>query len=355
MNEIPRSKKEIGVFCSYVPLEIIESAGFRPRMITGLEAGEPDTFIPVNVCSYIRRCASFLNSPGADNLAGIVLTDSCYPMMRLYDFVRRRTATANTWLLRVPRLLSAESYSFFRKELDALAENLLAASGMAGSDRLKQAIGIYNRSRRLNARLTSLMMEGRPGLAGRLSSIHSAAYHIPREDFNGELEACLAEYMGEKDAKPGGRPRILIAGSFFIHTDLIELLEEMGALVVALDSCSHDRLGTSTIPGGDKDPMDSLAAGYLEKPACPRMRSSREHIHRMRLLARKGLFDGVIYILMKFCTPHAYNVPVWKKTLEEAGVPMMLLETEDGRWDSPRVVTRLEAYMESLREKIHVR
>ncbi len=344
-------RREVAVFCSYVPLEIIEAAGFRPRMVSGLEADNPASALPVNLCPYVRCSASFLTGPGARDLAGVVLTDSCYPMQRLWDFVLERTTFPLKRFVRVPRLRSPEAATFYRGELDRLARGLAEDGGLPHDpERLRATVALYNHSRTLNGELTALMLQGRrPGLAAFLSSVHTRAYHLPREEFNLLMEERLRKEQAVRGEKSSTGLRLMLAGSFFIHAELIDILENLGARVVALDSCAHDRLGTTLIDPQGGDLLQSLALGYLGKPPCPRMRSSREHIAQMARLASGEHFDGVVYLLMKFCTPHAYNVPLWREAMRRAGVRMMVLETEGGNWSQPRVLTRLEAFIESLR------
>jgi benzoyl-CoA reductase/2-hydroxyglutaryl-CoA dehydratase subunit BcrC/BadD/HgdB len=55
-----------------------------------------------------------------------------------------------------------------------------------------------------------------------------------------------------------------------------------------------------------------------------------------------------VYLLMKNCTPHAYAVPRWRARLERSGVPLLVLEVEDDNWSQPRLMTRLEAFLETL-------
>src|SRR3712207_7513847 len=50
--------------------------------------------------------------------------------------------------------------------------------------------------------------------------------------------------------------------------------------------------------------------------------------------------DGAIYALMKFCDPEEYDYPVFKKDLEEAGLPHLLIEIEQG---TDRKSTRLNS------------
>ena len=145
------------------------------------------------------------------------------------------------------------------------------------------------------------------------------------------------------------RPRLLLVGSYFVTAELVELLRGMGADVCALESCAHYRIGTPPVAlkeGGD--PLLALAEAYLAQPPCPRMAAGGERAESAGRLAAAGAVDGVVYLVMKSCTPHAYAVPHWRERLERAGAPLLVLEVEDADWAQPRLATRLEAFVEAL-------
>ncbi|MEN8135905.1 MAG: 2-hydroxyacyl-CoA dehydratase family protein [Thermodesulfobacteriota bacterium] len=353
MAEQSAGPAAIGVFCSYVPLELIEATGFRPQLITGLEAERSDPRLPANLCSYVRRCATFLDSQVAQQeLSGLIVTDSCFPMLRLWDNIQERANFPFQYLLKVPRLNSQSAIDFFGRELEQLAEDLSLINGIAfDKEKLYSAIELYNHFRSLNQRLLKIIMVGgRPQLAARLTGLHASASLQNRRELNLQLENLLAEIEGsEPDVSKAQRPRLLVAGSHFIDHKLMSTLADLGGEVVGVDSCLYDRIDTDLIKADKNDPIPGLAAGYLYKTPCPRMRANREHLFQIGSQTDNGDYDGIIFLQMKSCALHSYNLPVWRNMMHETGVPLLILEIEDGEWASPRTVTRLEAFLESLR------
>jgi benzoyl-CoA reductase/2-hydroxyglutaryl-CoA dehydratase subunit BcrC/BadD/HgdB len=353
MAEHSASLRAIGVFCSYVPLELIEAAGFRPQLITGLEAERSDPYLPANLCSYVRRCATFLNSQAArQELSGLIVADSCYPMLRLWDSIQERGNFPFQYLLKVPRLNSPAAIDFFSRELVKLAEDLAMINGTAFErERLFSAIELYNHFRRLNQRVLKMMtIGGRPELAARFTGLHASASSQNRGELNLQLENLLAEMADSvPDATTTKRPRLLVAGSHFLDNKLMTTLTDLGGEVVGIDSCLYERIDAALIKADKGDPIPGLAAGYLHKTPCPRMKANRDHLCQMGSQIDNGDYDGIIFLQMKACTLHSYNLPVWRKMKHETGVPLLILEIEDGEWSSPRTMTRLEAFLESLR------
>jgi benzoyl-CoA reductase/2-hydroxyglutaryl-CoA dehydratase subunit BcrC/BadD/HgdB len=56
----------------------------------------------------------------------------------------------------------------------------------------------------------------------------------------------------------------------------------------------------------------------------------------------------VVFLLLKFCDPHAFDYPYLKGKLGERKVPSLLLEIEPGGVPQGAVETRLEAFVETL-------
>lgn len=141
----------------------------------------------------------------------------------------------------------------------------------------------------------------------------------------------------------------MLVGSYFVTTELIELLSALGADVCAVETCAHYRVGTPPVVlAADGDPLLALAEAYLAQPPCPRMQEGGERAEAAGRLADSGAVDGVVYLLMKSCTPHAYAVPHWRERLERAASSLLVLEVEDADWSQPRLATRLEAFVEAI-------
>ena len=337
------SAQQIGVLCAYVPRELIEAAGFEVRVVSGLEADGFEEVLPANLCPHVRRAAGLLSQPGAADLAGVVVADSCFPMLRLWDHLEASGAAIPRWLLHVPHRDTPLAARYFRDELERLAAGLAVAAGLPGLAvaRIEAAVAASNRHREQCRQAVAGLLEGRIlRLTPRLLDL-----------FEGRAAAAIdvAPEVPENIAVARRRPRVMLVGSYFVTKELVELLHGMGADVCAVESCAHYRSGTSPVAlaaGGD--PFLALAEAYLAQPPCPRMQGGGERAEAAGRLVDAGAVDGVVYLLMKSCTPHAYAVPLWRERLERAGAPLLVLEVEDDDWSQPRLATRLEAFVEAL-------
>ena len=57
---------------------------------------------------------------------------------------------------------------------------------------------------------------------------------------------------------------------------------------------------------------------------------------------------GVIFVMLKFCDPHAFDYPYIRELLDRAGVPSLLLEIEEQHMSFEQMRTRLEAFIEMI-------
>jgi benzoyl-CoA reductase/2-hydroxyglutaryl-CoA dehydratase subunit BcrC/BadD/HgdB len=69
--------------------------------------------------------------------------------------------------------------------------------------------------------------------------------------------------------------------------------------------------------------------------------------HIVRLVKEKNA-RGVIFLLFKFCDPHAFDYPDIKKYMDEAGIPVLLLEIDDPLPAEGQLKTRFEAFLEMV-------
>jgi benzoyl-CoA reductase/2-hydroxyglutaryl-CoA dehydratase subunit BcrC/BadD/HgdB len=66
-------------------------------------------------------------------------------------------------------------------------------------------------------------------------------------------------------------------------------------------------------------------------------------------LVQETQADGVVIVMMKFCDPEEFDYPIYKKELEEAGIPMLYLEIEQKMDSIEQIRTRIQAFTEMLK------
>lgn len=165
------------------------------------------------------------------------------------------------------------------------------------------------------------------------------------------LERLVAEVSGIK-GEPDVLPGILISGSVLENPRIVDLVEECGARVVSDDLCNGTRgFWDDVAPGGDA--LTALARHYLGRTPCPRMKEARRRFDHVLAMIEEFHADGIIFYTLKFCDPYLYDVPLLKAELAERGIPALQLEGDFTPGTLGRVRTRIEAFIEMLRQNVH--
>jgi len=130
--------------------------------------------------------------------------------------------------------------------------------------------------------------------------------------------------------------------------DVYAMIEESGGEIVWDDFCTGARYFTGLTDAGS-DPLSSIGERLLNRVVCPAKHADLEGRaeHIIRLVKEKNA-QGVIFLLFKFCDPHAFDYPYLKERLERAGIPLMNVEVDDSLPAGGQLKTRFEAFLEML-------
>lgn len=322
--------KRIGYVCTYIPLEIIEAFGFiAERILPKGETEKEDALLDPNFCPYVR--ALFTHLSLRKDLSGLVFTDACDGMRRLFDAVKRKLSIP-TFLFNVPRKADETSVFFFKSCLEDFILWLKEISGLdLKEENLRRAIEQNNETKRL---LEELIKKGIK--KSLLFDLIKEGFSKERAVFNLSLKEALSSFSFEE-----GKIKILLTGSILEQKELLEFLEDLSAKILFLDFCTGFRF-TEPIEIED-EPLMALSRSYLTKPACGRMVDGR----RKRLLQSLiGEAQGLIYYVPKFCDPYLYELPLLKRLCNEKGVSFLFLEGEYSERLTGQMKTRIQAFLE---------
>ena len=363
-----KSPGTIGYACAYTPLALIDAAGFSPYRV--LPLGDlPDKagrFLHDNLCPHVKGILDRAAGDDLPPLDGVVVMNSCDALRRLADGWRRVRPDDPVALVDLPvtQPVTASdggddgddgTVAFFGRELSNLAETLtrwggrtVTAEGIAGSvERVNRIAGLLDRLRLREHRGL------RDGGGARMQGIYNAAATEPLESTLATLEALAGEADGETDPAPTGDPvPIFLFGNVLPDPKVFDLFETCGARVAADDLCTGSRLFTPLEFDGAGTAMDRLARAILARPACARTfdptRPGRL-AETVLAAARDCGARGVIGHTVKFCDPYLARLPGVRETLQDAGIPFLLLEGDCTMRSIGQHRTRIEAFVEMLR------
>lgn len=352
--------KVVGLFCSFVPLEIVYAAGVLPVGLCSFTE-EPipaaETHLPKNLCPLIK--ASY----------GFALTDTC-PYFYFSDLVVGETTCdgkkkmfellgelKETYVMQLPHSRDAASVAFWKGQIIAFKEKMESFFGVTiTEDAIRDAIRLKNHERQVMRRYLEL---------GKLDPAPMSGYEMGTRldagSFSFDLEQrcriveertaeVLADWEANYKGKPSVKPRILVTGcpNAGVREKIIRTVEEMGASIVAFDTCSGIRDKLELVDENNPDVYEALAVKYLNI-SCSVMSPNSGRKEYLADMLDEYKVDGVIEIVLQSCHTYAVEAHFIKRLVtEEKGLPYLNIETDYSQSDKGQINTRLAAFLETI-------
>lgn len=350
----------VGMFCSFVPTELVYAAGALPVGLCAF-TDEPipaaEANLPRNLCPLIK--ASY----------GFALTDTC-PYFYFSDFVVGETTCdgkkkmfellgeiKDTYVMQLPHRRDKAALAFWREQIIAFQHKLEAFYGITITEEdIRTAIRRKNRERDVMRRFLELgKLDPAPMSGYEMGTrIDAGSFSFDLEERCSDVERrtaqVLAQWQAREDKTPSRRPRLLITGcpNAGVREKIIRAVEELGANVVAFDTCNGIREKVESVDESNPDVYDALARKY-HNINCSVMSpndSRRDYIGRM---IDEYKVDGVIEMVLQSC--HTYDMETFfirRFVTREKGLPYLNIETDYSQADKGQINTRLAAFLETI-------
>jgi benzoyl-CoA reductase subunit C len=346
--------KVLGYFCTYVPEEIPYAAGVLPVRILG--SHEPQDVTEPHIfgmfCPFCRDCLAQGLKGRYDYLDGIMIAQSCLHVRQTYTSWQKHVPTDYHYYLPMPHgVQSDRAYPYLAGELQAFQRSVEEWTGKKISDEdLRRSIELHNSSRRLLRQVYELRRGSSPPLTGEEAmEMVMSNQMVDKEEHIRAIEEVL-EQLPERRLGRDDSTRLMVVGSEDDDIDFMQMVESLGATVVVDDHCTGTRYFWNEVEL-DGDIHHSLAARYIDRPACPSKDwPERTRIPHVLALAEEYQVQGAILIQQKFCDPHELDIPALKKALEDKGIKTLFLEF-DVTVPLGQFRIRVEAFLEMLRQE----
>ena len=295
----------IGYICKYTPIEIFEAMGVETCRIEPdvTNFNQADTLMHPNLCSYAKGVVETVLD---GQYEGIILTTCCDSIRRVYDVLKEKLPGTFVYLLDVPRIAKDAGIDLYEKKIREMVSAYESFSGKVFHEQSLADI--------LQARLLD---------KGKLAE----------KDLQNESSA--------QTVKVG----ILGARA---NPNIKRILDEHGAEIVFDFTCTGVERKLLLEKEGV---LHGYVRGLISQFPCMRMEAAanREQIIGQYL----GRADGIIYHTVQFCDNYSYEY-AWLR--ERLSKPLLLLETDYTRQSYGQILTRMEAFLESLAavSKIHM-
>lgn len=355
-----KGRKIIGWACNYIPEEILFAAGMVPFRVTGgvgmIKMEEADAVLSIYSCSFSRTCLQRLIKKDYAFMDGFVGCATCDGMRRMGDAWSSEYVKSEVpllYMVSLPHKFDERAKRFFSEELRMLCRIIEKEFGSKITDYdLVEAIGLYNHSRKLMKRLYDMRKFNSPSISGfEVQEVLNAMVAMPREEFNPLLEGLLEE-LETRRRSDGDKIRLMLNGSILNNPDFIKGIEALGANVVVDSLCNGARYWWGEVDLElCPDPVEALADYYLGRSPCPRAVPSDKRFQFIEGLVKDFRVEGVVSEIIRYCSIHIYDEPRARERLKDIDIPSLALEIEYGTGISGQVKTRVQAFIEMLKER----
>jgi len=350
-------RKIVGCYPVYTPVELIHASGMLPVGVIGggnrIEIAYADSRFQSFVCSIVKSTLELGLTDKLHFLDGIVFHSICDPARNLASVFKRNFPELTVEYIHFPQnMASAHTREYLVEEYRRVQSTYAELSGkQATAEALRQSIATYNEQRKLLRAFYRMRQETPQNLStvecyilSRMGTLLPVEEHI---DF---LKAAI-EHVRLRDEKPKDRIRVVLEGSFCEQPplELIESLEAAGCYILDDDFLLGWRWFEEDIPL-EGDPLENLADAYLNRSVFSGVKHDLRQPKSKHLIDKvQGLDAGAVIILAaKFCEPALFDYALYRRALEEHGIPHLYLEFEEKMWMFDKVKTEIETFVESM-------
>jgi benzoyl-CoA reductase/2-hydroxyglutaryl-CoA dehydratase subunit BcrC/BadD/HgdB len=314
----------------WIPAEWIRAHGLQPRGIWSAEHFQPGTWpLAAGVCPFAEAAVRFAE---ARTDSAVIFSTACDQLRRGFDAVILH-GQHRAFLFNLPATWqTAAAREIFRSELERLGQFLLAIGGHAPTpEMLRQEMVQSGGTRK---QLLESASAGSP---------HGFAEAVARFHWDGT-------FSPSPPVAPAYQiPLALVGGPFLApHWKLLDEIEAAGGRVVLNATESGER---SLCPAFELDaaagsPFDALVHGCCDNIVDVFQRPNTRLYSWLKPRLASRQVRGIVLWHFTGCDLWRAEVQTLRETF---GLPVLLLEADEGTGISTRNLNRLQAFVETLK------
>jgi len=350
--------KLVGTFPVYAPVELVYAMGLQPVGLFGgghkIEIQHADARFQSFVCSISKSTLELGLQKKLGDLDALLFESICDVARNLSSVFKRNFPQVHVEYIHLPQnMASAGVEDYLVAEYQRVADNLERTLGAKYSrEGMEMSLRAFNASRRAWRELYDLRRE----FPHRLSTtdlyvLGRAGTRLTPQAHANILNAAQS-VLKQEAGKPKDRIRVVVEGAFCEQppVELLQMIEEAGCYIVDDDLLLGWRWFSEDLPVNGTDPLHVLASSYIYRSLYSSVRHDQAH-PRTEMLLKKieaAKAQAVIFLPAKFCEPALFDYVLFRKILDEKGIPHLMLEFEEKMWTFERARGEVETFVESL-------
>jgi len=343
-------RKVMGVFPAQYPRELLLAMNILPVEIWDppLRTREASAHLQSYICSVVSLGLELILQGKCSDLDAFLFPHTCDSIQNLASIVNDYLGIHKPcYFFYHPKApYKRASRPYYISQLKELKSGLEKQFGELRETDLKRSVDRWEEIRKDISKCYLLRSEGRLNTSNRaFYSILRRVEYLHPDDFHPLLTNFLQSGRTETERQGHG---VLLSGVLPNPPEGLDHFDAIGVRVVDDDLLSCSRRFLSG-PVSNSDPYEAMAETYFSLPPCSTRGSAiEERLNHILKKIRSSRADGVIFLIVKFCEPEFFDVPILADSLKKEGIPVLVLENEINQALSGQIVTRIEAFAEML-------
>ncbi len=313
-NQLVRQAKEegkraIAYTCFHMPEVLLNLDNCFSLRMRAPKTGSVEiaTYYMSNyTCEFCRAILERAFEGGYNFIDAIAGVDACAVMNRAMENIEVQNLIPNKNFfvshIDVPYKVNDDAVEHYVQQIELKVLNKLKENfGVdISEDAMKKAVELHNEVCALITEIGEFRKKDNPPITGyEFHILNLVTYVCPKYLIVEKLRETLEEIkLREADSKKKFRAKVVLVGSEIDDPDLIKLIEDAGALVVADRYCFGSFPGRQEIVLRENESvLSSVCRQYLEQSLCPRYVSQEKKDQRWDFaenLYRDFRADGII-------------------------------------------------------------
>ncbi len=349
----------VGIYCGYAPLEMIKAMKAAVAVLCAFSnktIAAAENVLPANLCPLIKSSYGFIITDTCPfyALSDVVVAETtCDGKKKMFELIRENKPLH---VMDLPQLPDEEGairrWVDMVRRLQYFLEERLHRSATDAD--IAREIGYTNRRIERMNRIFDYLALDPPVMSWKeLYDLTLLGQSAEGDDMDVLIDGVIVRLddrvkRGISYGVPGA-PRVLITGCPVSGdaTKVYRIVEEVGGVIVAIDSCTGMKPFAEPIDEDSGDPVEAMARRYLRIP-CSCMTPNDRRLAEIDRLVERFRPDVVIDVVLHAC--HGYNVESYKvmKHLQARNMPFLQITTDFTTTDVAQIRTRVQALLETL-------
>lgn len=344
--------KVVGSLPVYTPEEIVHAAGMVPMAIWGGDTSieKAKEYFPAFACSIMQSTLEYGLKGSYDGLSAVIIPGMCDTLITMTQIWKSGVKNIPMIGLTFPQSRKIQAgVDFLVSEYEGIKAKMEEICGHEITEEaLLKSIEVYNEHRKVMQEFVELVPDYLNTFTPYYRNVVIKSGHfMKKEEHTALVKELIAAVKGMPKEDFKGK-KIITTGIILDDKELLKVLEDNNMAIVFDNVAQETRQFRTLVPEGGSA-IERLAKWWSEVEGCSLAYDPMKLRGKMVLDDAKRLgADAVVYALMKFCDPEEYDYPIFKKDMEEAGMPHLYIEIEQGTTSIEQIKTKMQTFADIL-------